>query len=98
MAQSGQKTLLIGANMRRPSIHRFFGIDREPGLSNILVGSAQWTDCIRTVAAILMGRFEMEDIMAAPCLDNLHIIAAGPGAAHPSGLSAARASPRVLPA
>src|SRR5207247_3365224 len=78
MVQSGQKTLLIGANMRRPSIHRFFGIEREPGLSNILVGSAQWQDCIRTVADILMGRFEMEDIMAAPGLDNLHIIEAGP--------------------
>ena len=86
MAQSGQKTLLIGANMRRPSIHRFFGIDREPGLSNILVGSAQWTDCIRTVADILMGRFEMEDIMAAPGLDNLHIIEAGPVPANPSEL------------
>jgi succinoglycan biosynthesis transport protein ExoP len=86
MAQSGQKTLLIGANMRRPSIHRFFGIEREPGLSNILVGSAQWRDCIRTVADILMGRFEMEDIMAAPGLDNLHIIEAGPVPANPSEL------------
>ena len=86
MAQSGQKTLLVGANMRRPSIHRFFGIEREPGLSNILVGSAQWRDCIRTVADILMGRFEMEDIMAAPGLDNLHIIEAGPVPANPSEL------------
>jgi succinoglycan biosynthesis transport protein ExoP len=86
MAQSGQRTLLIGANMRRPSIHRFFGIEREPGLSNILVGSAQWRDCIRTVADILMGRFEMEDIMAAPGLDNLHIIEAGPVPANPSEL------------
>jgi uncharacterized protein involved in exopolysaccharide biosynthesis/Mrp family chromosome partitioning ATPase len=86
MAQSGLKTLLIGANMRRPSIHRFFGIEREPGLSNILVGSAQWRDCIRTVADILMGRFEMEDIMAAPGLDNLHIIEAGPVPANPSEL------------
>src|SRR5215467_13230016 len=86
MAQNGQKTLLIGANMRRPSIHRFFGIEREPGLSNILVGSAQWRDCIRGVADILMGRFEMEDIMAAPGLDNLHIIEAGPVPANPSEL------------
>src|SRR5206468_414091 len=30
MAQNGQRTLLIGANMRRPSIYRFFGIEREP--------------------------------------------------------------------
>jgi polysaccharide biosynthesis transport protein len=86
MAQSGLKTLLIGANMRRPSIHRFFGIEREPGLSNILVGSAEWRDCVRGVADILMGRFEMEDIMAAPGLDNLHIIEAGPVPANPSEL------------
>ena len=86
MAQSGQKTLLVGANMRRPSIHRFFGIEREPGLSDILTGNAQWRDCIRTVADILMGRFEMDDIMAAPGLDNLHIIEAGPIPANPSEL------------
>ncbi len=86
MAQSGQKTLLVGANLRRPSLHRFFGIEREPGLSDILVGHARWRDCIRTVADILMGRFEMEDIMAAPGLDNLHIIEAGPIPANPSEL------------
>ncbi|HEV8475222.1 MAG TPA: AAA family ATPase, partial [Methylomirabilota bacterium] len=86
MAQNGQKTLLIGANMRRPSIYRFFGIEREPGLSDILVGNAQWRDCVRGVADILMGRFEMEDIMAAPGLDNLHIIEAGPIPANPSEL------------
>jgi Mrp family chromosome partitioning ATPase/uncharacterized protein involved in exopolysaccharide biosynthesis/cell division protein FtsN len=86
MAQSGQKTLLVGGNMRRPSLHRFFGIEREPGLSDILVGNASWRDCIRTVADILMGRFEMEDIMAAPGLDNLHIIEAGPIPANPSEL------------
>ena len=86
MAQSGQKTLLVGANMRRPSIHRFFGIPREPGLSDILVGNAQWQDCVRGVADILMGRFEMEDIMASPGLDNLHIIEAGPIPANPSEL------------
>src|SRR5438445_8534876 len=33
-----------------------------------------------------MGRFEMEDIMAAPGLDNLHIIEAGPVPANPSEL------------
>ncbi|MBI4636045.1 MAG: hypothetical protein HY727_06805, partial [Candidatus Rokubacteria bacterium] len=34
----------------------------------------------------LMGRFEMEDIMAAPGLDNLHIIESGPVPANPSEL------------
>jgi Mrp family chromosome partitioning ATPase/uncharacterized protein involved in exopolysaccharide biosynthesis/cell division protein FtsN len=86
MAQNGQRTLLVGANMRRPSLHRFFGIEREPGLSDILVGHANWRDCIRTVADIIMGRFEMEDIMASPGLDNLHIIESGPIPANPSEL------------
>jgi capsular exopolysaccharide synthesis family protein len=86
MAQNGQRTLLVGGNMRRPSIYRFFGIEREPGLSDILVGTAQWRDCVRGVADILMGRFEMEDIMASPGLDNLNIIEAGPIPANPSEL------------
>jgi succinoglycan biosynthesis transport protein ExoP len=96
MAQSGQKTLLVGANMRRPSIYRFFGIEREPGLSDILVGNARWRDCIRTVADILMGRFEMEDIMASPGLDNLHIIEAGPIPANPSELLSTSALAQFL--
>jgi len=96
MAQSGQKTLLVGGNMRRPSLHRFFGIEREPGLSDILVGNARWRDCIRTVADILMGRFEMEDIMAAPGLDNLHIIEAGPIPANPSELLSTSAMAEFL--
>jgi polysaccharide biosynthesis transport protein len=96
MAQSGQKTLLVGGNMRRPSLHRFFGIEREPGLSDILVGNARWRDCIRTVADILMGRFEMEDIMAAPGLDNLHIIEAGPVPANPSELLSTTAMSEFL--
>ncbi len=86
MAQNGQRVLLVGANLRRPSIYRFFGIEREPGLSDILIGNARWRDCIRTVADIIMGRFEMEDIMASPGLDNLHIIEAGPIPANPSEL------------
>lgn len=86
MAQNGQRTLLVGANMRRPSIHRFFGIEREPGLSDILVGAVPWHDCIRTVADILMGRFDMDDVMATPGLDNLHIIESGPVPANPSEL------------
>src|SRR4030095_10978308 len=84
MAQNGQKTLLGGANLRRPSIYRVFGIEREHGA--VLVGSARCGDCIRSVADMLMGRFEMEDIMAAPGLDNLHIIEAGPIPANPSEL------------
>jgi len=96
MAQNGQRTLLIGANLRRPSIHRFFGIEREPGLADVLVSNARWRDCIRTVADILMGRFEMEDIMASPGLDNLHILESGPIPANPSELLSTPAMAQFL--
>lgn len=85
-AQAGQRTLLVGANLRRPSIHKFFGIDRDPGLTDVLLGNQRWEDCLRTVADILMGRFEMEDIMSAPGLDKLHILESGPVPANPSEL------------
>ena len=96
MAQSGQRTLLVGANLRRPSIYRVFGIEREPGLSDILVGNARWQDCIRTVADLLMGRFEMEDVIAAPGLDNLHIIESGPIPPNPSELLSTPALPNFF--
>ena len=86
MAQNRQKTLLLGANLRRPAIHRYFGIEREPGLSDVLTGGARWQDCIRTSADLVMGRFEMEEVLAAPELDSLHIIESGPIPPNPSEL------------
>lgn len=37
MAQMGLRTLLIDADLRRPTIHKIFNINREPGLSDILL-------------------------------------------------------------
>jgi tyrosine-protein kinase Etk/Wzc len=35
-ALAGTKTLLIDADLRRPVIHSLFGLEREPGMTNIL--------------------------------------------------------------
>lgn len=35
-ALAGAKTLLIDADLRRPVIHSLFGLEREPGMTNIL--------------------------------------------------------------
>jgi len=41
MARAGDRTLLIDADMRRPRIHKVFGIDGSAkGLSNYLIGNA----------------------------------------------------------
>ncbi len=38
MAQNGLRTALVDADLRHPNLHRIFNINREPGLTNLLVG------------------------------------------------------------
>ena len=39
MAQAGSKVLVIDCDMRRPKIHKIFGVARDRGMTNLLVGS-----------------------------------------------------------
>lgn len=47
LAQIGKRIILIDADMRRPSLHKFFGVHNEVGLSNILQGSCKLTDAFQ---------------------------------------------------
>ena len=40
MAQAGTSTLLIDADFRKPMLHKIFGVPREKGFSNLIVGAA----------------------------------------------------------
>jgi capsular exopolysaccharide synthesis family protein len=48
LAQTGQRTIVMDADMRRPRMHEALGRSQEPGLSNLLVGEAVLTDAVRT--------------------------------------------------
>lgn len=56
LAQAGQKTLVIDADMRRPRMHEALGRPQEPGLSNVLVGDTTLADAARptTVANLTL--------------------------------------------
>jgi len=41
MAQAGSRTLLVDTDMRRPRIHRPFGLSHDRGLSSLLLGAAR---------------------------------------------------------
>ena len=49
MAKAGQDIVLIDADMRRPSLHKLFQVEQEPGLSNYLVGEINDLPCVPTV-------------------------------------------------
>ena len=38
MAQSGRETILVDCDLRRPSLHALFGLEPEPGLTNMILG------------------------------------------------------------
>jgi tyrosine-protein kinase Etk/Wzc len=47
LALGGHKTLLIDADMRRPLLHRAFGLVQDPGLTDVLIGLASAREAIR---------------------------------------------------
>ena len=70
LAESGEKILMIDADMRKPALHEIFEIENRIGLSNCLIGSAKPKDIIHTIKD----------------LPNLHVMTAGEKTPNPSVL------------
>jgi tyrosine-protein kinase Etk/Wzc len=47
LAQQGTHTLLVDGDLRRPLVHRAFNLVQEPGLTDILVGTAMLREAVR---------------------------------------------------
>jgi Mrp family chromosome partitioning ATPase/uncharacterized protein involved in exopolysaccharide biosynthesis len=77
IAQVGSRVLLLEADLRKPVIHRTFGLERSPGMTDCVLGNYQFNDIINTVTDVMLGDFELEEILKTPGLDNLNIITAG---------------------
>lgn len=86
MAQAGIKTLLVGCDLRKPVISRIFGVERTPGLTEVLLGNYSWQDATRGITDLMMGKMGMDDVMVTPGLDNLHIITSGATPPNPAEL------------
>lgn len=46
VAQSGRKTLLIDADMRRPTVHRLFGLNNDLGTADVIAEQVEPADAI----------------------------------------------------
>jgi len=49
MARAGQKVILVDFDFRRPYLERFFDLDREPGVSGIVLGRATLEEALAEV-------------------------------------------------
>jgi succinoglycan biosynthesis transport protein ExoP len=47
MAQAGSKVIILDCDMRRPKIHKAFGLTKDRGISNFLVGGADVDGTVR---------------------------------------------------
>lgn len=59
MAQSGQRVLIVDTDMRRPRLHRAFGVPNDLGVSSIVVGEGKLEDAIKTT--------EVPGVYLLPC-------------------------------
>lgn len=49
MAETGLNVIVVGADLRRPSLHKVFGVENSVGLTQVLVGQAPLAEAIQTL-------------------------------------------------
>ena len=86
MAQAGTKTLLICCNLRRPSLHKVFGLPKGPGVIDILIEKDTWQNCVRTLNDSEFELLKNPELFGVSGLENLHIITSGGIPPNPSEL------------
>lgn len=77
LAQAGRSVALVDADFQAPKLHSMFGIDRNPGLSDVVMGSEDWDISIRRITDLMLGEIPARHLLAPPGLDNLYILTGG---------------------
>jgi polysaccharide biosynthesis transport protein len=49
LAQAGKRVILVSADLRKPRLHRFFGLANDVGLTNVLIGEREPRAVVRDV-------------------------------------------------
>jgi capsular exopolysaccharide synthesis family protein len=80
MAQTGKRVIAVDSDLRRPALHRFFGVDNATGLTTLL----------------LSGEPELDGCLKPTAFDNLWVLPSGPQPPNPSELLGSRRLETVL--
>lgn len=86
MAQAGMKTLLVECDLRKPMVYKAFGVDRNPGLTDVLLGNYSVDEVTKTITDIMVGEMTMDEVMVTAGLDNLYLLTCGTIPPNPSEL------------
>jgi len=84
MAQAGNKVLLVDADLRKSMVHKVFGLSREPGITDYVLGNYDWKEVTNRISDVMLGEFEIDDILKTPGMDNINIVTAGTNPPNPS--------------
>ena len=66
MAQAGYRTLIIDCDLRRPTLHTYFSLDRRFGLSNVLAGELSYENAARPTSTANLYLIPSGDIPPNP--------------------------------
>ena len=80
MAQNGKRVLLVDADLRKPKIHRYFGITNGTGLTHLLVQDAALSDAV----------------VPAPGIGHLFLVTSGSTPPNPSELISSERMRRLI--
>ena len=84
LAESGHTVLVLDSDLRAPQAHKLFGVQVEPGLSDVLSGSPDAPS--------------LADVAQETKVPGVQVIAAGPGSPTPAGCSPGPPTSCVRPA
>jgi Mrp family chromosome partitioning ATPase len=86
LAQMGSKVVVIDTDLRRPVIAKIFGINREPGLTDVISGTSKLDEALRGLSDILIGGIDIDEALKTPGLDNITILPSGHIPLNPAGM------------
>ena len=84
LAEQKNKVLLVDADLRKPLVHKYYGLPIGPGLTDFVLGNYNWNEVTNTISDIMLGDFGIDDILTTPGMDTLHIVTAGTKPPNPS--------------
>jgi capsular polysaccharide biosynthesis protein/Mrp family chromosome partitioning ATPase len=100
LALSGKRVIVLEADLRRPALHKYLGVNQGPGLSNVLAGTSKLGDALQLVKADEFvpseGRRRQGEARGELLQRNFYALTSGPLPPNPAELLASDRMTKVI--